>query len=322
MHYRKLGSSSLKISVVSLGSWVFGGDQWGKTDDKESIATIQKAIELGINLIDTAPVYGSGHSEEVVGKAIKGRRDQVFIATKCGLQRKGNGYKRSLKPSQIRKDLEGSLSRLKVEWVDLYQCHWPDPNTPIEETLEEMEKMQSEGKINYIGVSNFDLPLLEKAIKVAPIVSIQPQFSLLERSIEKDILPFCREKGIGVMTYGSLASGILSGKYEKQPTFKKTDARNFFYPFYREPYWSLSRTLISEIKKIAQENRKPIAQVAINWVIQQPGVTAAIVGARTPEQVEINAGSGDWKLSRDELKRIGRIIEATQKSEPTSESKR
>ena len=318
MHYRKLGSSSLEISVVSLGSWVFGGDQWGKTDDKESIATIQKGIELGINLIDTAPVYGSGHSEEVVGKAIKGRRDQVFIATKCGLQRKGKGYKRSLKPSQIRKDLEGSLSRLKVEWVDLYQCHWPDPNTPIEETLEEM---QSEGKINYIGVSNFDLPLLEKAIKVAPIVSIQPQFSLLERSIEKDILPFCREKGIGVMTYGSLGSGILSGKYEKQPTFKKTDARNFFYPFYREPYWSLSRTLISEIRKIAQEKGKPIAQVAINWVIQQPGVTAAIVGARTPEQVKINAGSGEWKLSRDELKRIRGIIEATQKSEPTSDTK-
>jgi len=321
MHYRKLGSSRLKISVVSLGSWVFGGDQWGETDDKESIATIQKAIDLGINLIDTAPVYGSGHSEEVVGKAIKGRRDQVFIATKCGLQRKGKTYKRSLKPSQIRKDLEGSLSRLKVEWIDLYQCHWPDPNTPIEETLEEMVKMQSEGKINYIGVSNFDLPLLEKAIKVAPIVSIQPQFSLLERSIEKDILPFCREKGIGVMTYGSLASGILSGKYEKQPTFKKTDARNFFYPFYREPYWSLSRTLISEIRKIAQEKGKPIAQVAINWVIQQPGVTAAIVGARTPEQVKINAGSGEWKLSRDELKRIRGIIEATQKSEPTSDTK-
>jgi aryl-alcohol dehydrogenase-like predicted oxidoreductase len=320
MRYRKLGSSSLEISVVSLGTWVFGGDQWGETDDKESIAAIQKAIDSGINLIDTAPVYGSGHSEEVVGKAIKGRRNQVFIATKCGLQRKGKTYKRSLKPSQIRKDLEGSLSRLKVERIDLYQCHWPDPNTPIEETLEEMVKMQSEGKISYIGVSNFDLPLLEKAIKVAPIVSIQAQFSLLERSIERDIFPFCREKGIGVMTYGSLASGILSGKYEKQPTFKKTDARYFFYPFYREPYWSLSRTLISEIKKIAQENGKPVAQVAINWVIHQPGVTTAIVGARTPEQVEINAGSGDWELSEDDLKRIRKIIEATQKSDLTSDN--
>jgi aryl-alcohol dehydrogenase-like predicted oxidoreductase len=294
----------MEVSVVSLGTWVVGGNQWGETDDKQSIATIQKAIDSGINLIDTAPVYGIGHSEEVVGKAIKDRRDRVFIATKCGLQRKGKVYQQSLRPSEIRKELENSLSRMGIERIDLYQCHWPDPNTPIEDTLDEMLKMQSEGKIRYIGVSNFDLPLLERALKFAPIVSIQPQYSLLERSIEKDILPFCKNRKIGVMTYGSLGSGILTGKYIKRPTFKKSDARNFFYPFYKDPYWSFFQALISEIKKIAKEKGKSVAQVAINWVAQQQGVATAIVGARTPEQAAINASAGEWELSDEDLKRI------------------
>ena len=183
-----LGSSTLRVSVVSLGTWVFGGDNWGKVDDNESIATIQKAIELGINLIDTAPIYGDGHAEEIVGKAIKGKRDKVFIATKCGLRKRERTFIHDLSPSQIRKELEHSLSRLNIDSVDLYQCHWPDPKTPIEATLEEMLKMQSEGKINNIGVSNFDQPLLEKALRFAPVVCNQVHYSLLERSVEENHL--------------------------------------------------------------------------------------------------------------------------------------
>ncbi len=285
-----LGSSTLRVSAVSLGTWVFGGDNWGKVDDNESIASIQKAIELGINLIDTAPVYGDGHAEEILGKAIKGNRDKVFIATKCGLQKRERTFIHDLRPSEIRKELEHSLSRLNIEHLDLYQCHWPDPKTPIEATMEEMLKMQSEGKINNIGVSNFDLSLLEKASRIAPVVSIQVHYSLLERSVEEsDLLQFCKKKGIGVMTYGSLGGGLLTGKYKNPPTFAKKDARRFFYPFYRRQEWRNYHGFVEAIQKIAQEKRKPLLQVTLNWLIQQSGVTTALVGARTMEQVEKNA---------------------------------
>jgi len=305
MRYRLLGNSELKVSTIGLGTWVLGGDHWGSIDDRESIATIQKAIDCGINLVDTAPAYGYGHSEELIGKAIKGHRNQMVIATKCGVHRKGmTEFFFILKPHMIRKELEDSLKRMGIEVIDLYQCHWPDPNIPIEDTMEEMLKMQSEGKIRYIGVSNFDTNLLERALKVASIVSVQPQYSLLERSIEKDVLPFCKEHNIGVMAYGSLGSGILSGKYKELPRFHKDDARSFFYPYYKEPYWSRTQELIKEMQQIADQHGKPVAHVAINWVCQQPGVTTALVGARNPEQVEINAAAGMWELSDEELNRI------------------
>ena len=299
-----LGKSDLRVSVVSLGTWVTGGENWGKTDDNQSISTINRAIDLGINLIDTAPAYGIGHSEEIVGKAIKNRRHQVIIATKCGIDRSGGGFALNLKPMSIRKELEDSLKRLKIETIDLYQCHWPDPNTPIEDTMGEMLKIQSEGKIRYIGVSNFDIQLIQSALKIAPIVSVQPHYSLLERSIEKDLLPFCRENNIGVMTYGSLGSGILTGKYKMPPSFKGNDARNFFYPFYKEPYWSRTKDLIAEMEKITKEHNKPVAEIAINWINQQEGIATALVGARNSEQVEINAGAGEWELSKKELEVI------------------
>jgi len=308
MRYRLLGSSALRVSVVSLGTWVYGGKNWGKVDDKESIASIQKAIESGINLIDTAPVYGDGHAEKIVGKAIKGNRDKVFIATKCGLQKRERTFIHDLSPSEIRKELEHSLSRLNIERIDLYQCHWPDPKTPIEATLDEMLKMRSEGKINHIGVSNFDQPLLEKALAVAPIVSLQSQYSLLERSIEEShLLEFCKEKGIGVMTYGSLAGGLLTGKYKSLPTFPKKDARRFFYPFYNGQEWRRYYGFVEAIRKIAQEKKKPLVQVALNWLIQQSGVTTALVGARTTEQMKKNAQAIQGELSESDLIQIEKI---------------
>lgn len=308
MHYRMLGSSTLRVSVVSLGTWVFGGDNWGKVDDNESIASIQKAIELGINLIDTAPIYGDGHAEEIVGKAIKGNRDKVFITTKCGLQKRDGTFIHDLSPAAIRKELEHSLSRLNIEHLDIYQCHWPDPQTPIEATLEEMLKMQSEGKINYIGVSNFDLPLLEKALRIAPVVSIQVHYSLLERSVEEGhLLQFCKKKGIGVMTYGSLGGGLLTGKYKNPPTFPKKDARRFFYPFYSEHQWRRYHGFVEAIRKIAQEKRTPLVQVALNWLIQQSGVTTALVGARTMEQIEKNVQAIQGELSESDLIQIEEI---------------
>src|SRR3989304_5656866 len=178
MRYKLLGSSALRVSVVGLGTWVMGGENWGKADDAKSIATIQKAIDSGINLIDTAPAYGNGHAEEIVGKAIKGKRSKVIIATKCGIDRR-SGFEFNLKPEFIRIELENSLKRLNIDVIDLYQCHWPDPSTPVEDSMNELIKMQSQGKIRYIGVSNFDIPLLEKALDTAPVVSIQTHYSLL-----------------------------------------------------------------------------------------------------------------------------------------------
>ena len=304
MKYRKLGTSDLVVSEVGLGTWVLGGDHWGHAEDEESIAAIHAALDSGINLIDTAPAYGRGHAEEIVGKAIKGRRARVIVATKCGVHRDGKKFSYSLKPDDIRKEIEDSLRRLGLDTIDLYQCHWPDPKTPVEETMREMLKMRDAGKIRRIGVSNFDVPLLERALAVAPVVSLQPHYSLLERKVEQSILPFCREKKIGIISYGTLGSGILTGKYVEPPCFSKGDCRNFFYMFYKEPYWSRTQSLLAEMKEVAGKRAVPLAQVAVNWARQQEGVTAALVGARTAAQATMNAGAGNWELSRSELDAI------------------
>lgn len=304
MEYRTLGTSDLLVSVVGLGTWVLGGDHWGHTEDGESIAAIHAALDSGINLIDTAPAYGIGHAEEIVGKAIKGRREQVIVATKCGVHREGTKFRFSLTPDEIRKELEASLRRLGLDTIDLYQCHWPDPKTPVEDTMSELLRMKESGKIRHIGVSNFDVPLLERALAVAPIVSLQPHYSLLERKIEQSLLPFCREKQIGIISYGTLGSGILTGKYVEPPCFSKGDCRNFFYLFYKEPYWGRTQSLLAEMEMVAGKRAVPLAQVAVNWARQQEGVTSVLVGARTAAQAIINAGAGNWELSRSELDAI------------------
>jgi len=300
MRYRELGLTGEKVSVVGLGTWVLGGEHWGRTEDSQSIAAIRAAIDAGINLIDTAPAYGRGRAEEVVGEAIRGRRDRVFIATKCGVHREGKKFRFILKPAEIRKELEQSLRRLAVDAIDLYQCHWPDPETPIEDTMAELLRMKDEGAIRHIGASNFDLPLLERALAAAPVVSLQPHYSLLERRVEKEILPFCRARKIGVISYGTLGSGILTGKYLEPPCFSKGDCRTFFYSFYREPFWSRTQALIAEMKQIAAKKNVPLAHVAITWVTQQEGITSALVGARTPDQALANARAGDGELTQEE----------------------
>ena len=304
MQCRKLGTSDLTVSSVGLGTWVLGGDHWGATETEGSIAAIRAAIDAGINLIDTAPAYGIGRAEEIVGKAIKGRRERVIVATKCGVRREGKRFSYSLAPADVRKEVEASLLRLGLDGIDLYQCHWPDPKTPIEDTMGELLRIKGEGKIRCIGVSNFDLPLLEKALAVAPVVSLQPHYSLLERKTEQSILPFCREKQIGIISYRTRGSGILTGKYLEPPCFSKGDCRNFFYLFYKEPYWSRTQSLLQELKKVAKARGVPCAQVAINWARQQDGVTSVLVGARTAEQAIMNAGAGDWTLSKEELDSI------------------
>ncbi len=311
MDYRRLGKSELNVSVIGLGTWAIGGKFWGHTDEAAAIAAIQKAIDSGINLIDTAPIYGEGHSEEMVGKAVKGHRHQVVIATKCGARFKGPDLVNDLTPKSIRKEVEVSLKLLGTDVIDLYQCHFPDPNTPIEETMAEMAKMKAEGKIRAIGVSNFDAALLTKAQKVAQIASNQVGYSMLNRGIENELIPFCLEQDIGILAYGPMGGGILTGKYKQKPKFEGGDARTWFYNFYEEPLWSKVQALLKELEKIAARHGKPVSQVAVNWVRQQPGIASALVGARSPQQAEANAAAGNWQLSAEDLSGINKIVSQT-----------
>ena len=308
MEYRRLGKSELNVSVIGLGTWPLGEVNWGPISETEAIAAVQKAIDLGINLIDTAPIYGNGRSEEIVGKAIKGRRQQVVIATKCGVSMKGADMVNDLKPKSVRKEAEASLKRLDTDIIDLYQCHWPDPDTPIEDTMAEMVKLKAEGKIRYIGVSNFGVALLRRAKRVIPIASNQVPYSLLNRDIEDELIPFCQEQDVGILAYGPMGGGILTGKYKEKPRFGKDDARTFMYNYYEEPMWSKVQTLLKDVEQVAERHGKPAAHVAINWARQQPGITSALVGARSTEQAEANAAAGAWRLSAEEMAGLAKAL--------------
>ncbi|MBU4333179.1 MAG: aldo/keto reductase [Candidatus Omnitrophica bacterium] len=303
MQYFNIKNTDLSISSLALGTWVFGGDCWGGVKEQDCIDTVSAAIDLGINLIDTAPIYGYGASESIVGKAIKGRRDKVVIATKCGLIGIGAHIKHNLDPESIRTEIEESLKRLKIDFIDIYQCHWPDQNTPIEETLGFLCKLQQEGKIKYIGVSNFDDKLLQRACDFTKIVTLQNQYSLLEREIEDKVLPVCRDLNVGVLTYGPLTGGILSGKYKTEPNFKPGDSRSFFYKCYKGEEFNKTKKKIDELEKF----KRPLNQLAVNWVRQQAGIASVITGARNPEQIIQNAKAFEWYLSDEELMEISQV---------------
>ncbi len=274
-----------------------GWQLWGKVDDDQSIATIRAGLEAGINLIDTAPVYGDGHSEEVVGRALEGlKREDIVLATKCG--------RFTCETEKIRQELETSLKRLKTDYIDLYQVHWPDDKVPFEETFGELENMRKQGKIRYIGVSNFSVEQTEEASKYCQIVSTQPQYSLLVRDIEKDILPYCVEKNIGILSYGSIGAGALTGKFKEKPVFKEDDERASFYTFFQEQNWPKTKQMIDTLEEIAASHGKPTVHAAINWVLKQKGISVALVGARTPEQVRMNAQAADWELTDEENAKI------------------
>lgn len=304
MYFRKLGKSDLNMSVITLGTWGMGGDFWGKVDDAQSIATIQAALDAGITTIDTAPCYGSGHSEEVVGKAIKGRkREDIILATKVGLDIY-NDNARNSKASKIREEIEESLQRLGTDYIDLYQVHWPDLDTPFEETFTELNKLRESGTARYIGVSNFTPEQMDEAAKYCPIVSAQPPYSLLKREIEKDVLPYCIEHDMGVLSYGSIGAGALTGKFKERPTFEDGDKRGEFYEFFNEQNWPKTKAMIDTLEEIASSHGKPTVHAAINWVLKQKGITVALVGARTPEQVIMNAQAAEWELTDEENAKI------------------
>ena len=293
----------MKISVLTLGTWVSGGDSWGGSDAQESLKAIRTALDGGVTCIDTAPIYGQGRAETLVGQAIKGRRDNVAVATKCGLITQGRRVMVCLKADSIRAEAEQSLRRLGTDYIDLYQCHWPDPQTPLEETMTALCELQAEGKIRRIGVSNFSLSQLKEAATCAPVFSAQNQLSILNQDIAGELLPYCRNEGVAVLAYGALGGGILTGKYALPPVFEKSDARKFFYKFYEGDAFKKTQAVLTAFRQI----NRPLNQVAINWVRQQPGVTSVIVGCRTAQQAKDNLAAADWDLSSEEMKKLGRF---------------
>ncbi|MFW6163527.1 MAG: aldo/keto reductase [Planctomycetota bacterium] len=325
MQYRKLGTSDLEVPTIIFGAWAIGGWYWGPQNDADSIRTIHAALDAGITCIDTAPMYGMGHSEEVVGRAIADRRDQVLLATKCGLRwdtpdegveyftcRMPDGsehpVRRNLCKRAILEEVEQNLSRLNTDYIDLYQCHWPDKSAPIAETMDALITLKDQGKIRAIGVSNFTVPMLEECIQHAPLASDQPPYSLLRRDIEDDVLPFCREHDIGVIVYSPLQQGLLTGKMTPNRELHDDDYRK------RQKWFTTTnrqRVLdaLDQIRPIAEAHDATFAQTTLAWTIAQPGVTAAIVGARTVQQAAENAKAGDITLSDDELARIRAVFD-------------
>lgn len=320
MKTRKLGWTDLNLSTIGLGTWAMGGGgwkfSWGPQDDSESISAIQHAVELGINWIDTAPVYGLGHSEEIVGKAIKGLRDKLIIATKCERvwDKDGNIFGR-LKKESIHSEVEESLKRLKIGVIDLYQIHWPEPDEDIEEAWTALGDLIKEGKIRYAGMSNFNLEQLKRIQPIHPVASFQPPYSMLERGIEKELLEYCSENNIGVIVYSPMQKGLLTGKFtrERVQNLPEDDHRRRD-PRFQEPELSANFKLVEELRLLAEKSGRTVAQLAIAWVLRRPEVTAAIVGARRPSQIEETVVAGDWTLSKEQIAAIDLLLEKRQKT--------
>ena len=320
MRKRKIGTSGIEASVVGLGTWAIGGWMWGGTDEGQSVAAIQASIDEGVSLIDTAPAYGKGLSEEIVGKAIRGRRDQVVLATKCGLvwhTAKGHHFfdydgqpvHRHLGADSIAYELEQSLRRLGTDHIDLYITHWQDPTTPIEETMAALEALKAQGKIRSIGASNVSAADLEAYVAAGPLDAIQEEYSMVKRGLETSLLPFCRSHGVSVLSYSSLALGLLSGRIGPERVFSGDDQRKDNPRFSVENRRKVAK-LMDEIAPVAHAHSASPAQIVIAWTLEQPGVTFALCGARNPEQARENAAAGRLKLSESE---INLVLEAAKK---------
>ncbi len=318
MKTRQLGKDGPHITEIGLGAWAIGGSWawgWGEQDDTESIRTIQRTLDLGINWIDTAAVYGLGHAEEVVARAVGKQRKDVFIATKCGLVWDDRGrVKNNNRPESIRRECEASLRRLNTDYIDLYQIHWPDSNVPVEDSWGEMIRLKEEGKVRYIGVSNFGVDLLERCQAIHPVQSLQPPYNLVQRDVEKEILPWCKEHGVGVVAYSPLMSGLLTGKFTRDflNTLAEDDwRRKQHHPMFTEPMYSKILNFVDGIRPIAEKYNKSVAQFAVAWVLMHPAITSAIVGARKSSQVEQNVGGAGWQISADDMTAIDRLFHET-----------
>jgi aryl-alcohol dehydrogenase-like predicted oxidoreductase len=321
MRVRKLGNSDLDLTTIGFGAWAIGGGEWvfgwGPQDDAESIKTIHAALDLGINWIDTAAIYGLGHSEQIVARALKDRPGRVIVATKCGLRwRENRSIYSSLAAESIRHEVESSLRRLELETIDLFQIHWPRPDKEIEEGWGTIADLVKEGKIRYAGVSNFSVSQMKRVQQIHPITSLQPPYSMIERKIEAEILPFCRDQGIGVLAYSPLQSGLLTGAFDKKRVeqLPKNDWRRNNSCF-REPIFSKALELVQAVSALSNHS---VARLALAWVLRDPVVTSAIVGARRPLQIQETAIAGDWELEEAVLEEIDQILDRVAVPNPST----
>lgn len=319
MEYNNLGVSNLNVSKIGFGCWAIGGS-WGSTDDKQSISTIRKAIDLGINFFDTADIYGFGHSETLLGKALGKKRKDVIIATKVGLAWDDHGCMfKACTRQHILNALDASLKRLNTDYIDLYQIHWPDTNTPFEVTMNVMDSLVKSGKVRYIGVSNFTVKQIRECMKTRAIHSLQPPYNMLMREAEKTLLPYCRRNGVGVIAYGSLAYGLLTGKFNNETTFADNDWRSgklfsdpgdwqYHINIFQGKQFQRNIRIIEKLKKISKKYDKSVGQLAIAWVLSNPSISSALVGAKNIDQLEENLKGQGWTIEKEDLSRINAVL--------------
>lgn len=314
MQTKLLGNSDLNITPLGIGAWAIGGGGWqfgwGPQDDDQSIAAIHAALDAGLNWIDTAAVYGMGHSEEIVGRALRGWSKKPYIFTKC--ERIWNEQReigRSLKLQSVRRECEASLRRLGVDVIDLYQIHWPEPDEEIEEGWSTLADLQREGKVRWIGVSNFSVPQLERVAAIAPVTSLQPPYSMVSPEVEESQLPYCRQHNIGVIVYSPMKSGLLSGAMtrERIANMPEDDFRQRT-PHFQEPLLSRNLALVELLREIGKPHERTPGEVAIAWTLRRPEVTGAIVGVRSRKQVEGVIGAAEFRLEKEEIERIREFL--------------
>ena len=308
----EIAGHEIAASRVALGTWAIGGWMWGGTNEQNAIETIHAALDKGVNLIDTAPVYGFGVAEEIVGKALAagGRRSRALIATKCGLEWHDGKVSRNASPPRIRQEVQDSLRRLRTDYIDLYQVHWPDPLVPIEETAAVLLKLREEGKVRALGVSNFSPEQMERFRRTAPLATTQPPYNLFERAIEANVLPYAKETGLVVLAYGALCRGLLSGRMSSETQFEGDDLRRTD-PKFRPPRFGQYLSAVTELDRFARANYgKSVLALAVRWILDR-GPTIALWGARRPGQLDDLGEVTGWSLDQAAMQQIDRILEQT-----------
>ena len=305
MQYQEFGKTGLRVSKICLGTWGIGGAGWDSYSDESRMDAIKVALECGINFIDTAPAYNAGKAECYVGETLNKlkKRKEVVISTKCGNKFVDGKYLRCGSKERILKQCDESLKNLKTDYIDIYLVHWPDPDVELEETIDAVSTLKKEGKILHAGVSNFSKEQIEEAQKYCKIEAFQPQYSLADRKDEK-LIRWAYEQGLGIMTYGTLGGGILTGNYRKLRTFEQTDSRNRFYPYFKEPLFSKAMELLTIMDQIAEERNVSLAQIAEKWVIQKRFVSSCIIGTQSRARVEENCRNLQWELTDNEIRRL------------------
>jgi len=317
MKTRKLGYSDLHLTPIGLGTWAMGGGDWkfgwGDQDDDASIASVHQALDAGVNWIDTAAIYGHGHAERVVGKAIQDRRDDVLIATKCGRVWEGKSREigKSLRRESVHREVDVSLQRLGIDCIDLYQIHWPEPDEEIEEGWGAVAELVEAGKIRYAGVSNFNMEQLKRIQPIHPVTSLQPPYSMLRREVEEEILPYCRENQIGIVAYSPMQAGLLTGRFSKErvQNLPANDWRKA-NPFFTSPQLEANLSIIERLRSVAAQMEITLPQLALAWVLRRSETTAAIAGARRPEQILETVKAGEIVIHDELLLKIEHILSA------------